>query len=69
MAELRQKVLRGGFYLVGRQAIALVVSIVGVTFLVRLIGPRNYGLYTGAASIVFVLPQLETVGGTVGRRR
>ena len=62
MAELRQKVLRGGFYLVGRQAIALVVSIVGVTVLVRLIGPQNYGLYTGAASIVFVLTTVATFG-------
>ena len=62
MAELRQRVLRGGFYLVGRQTIALVVSIVGVTFLVRLIGPRNYGLYTGAASIVFVLTTVATFG-------
>jgi O-antigen/teichoic acid export membrane protein len=62
MAELRQQVLRGGFYLVGRQAIALVVSVVGVTFLVRLIGPTNYGLFTGASSITFVLGGLGTYG-------
>src|SRR5947209_4487076 len=70
MAELRQKVLRGGSYLVGRQAIALVVSIVGVTVLVRLIGPQNYGLYTGAASIVFVLTTVATFGldGYIVRR-
>jgi O-antigen/teichoic acid export membrane protein len=62
VAELRQQVLRGGFYLVGRQAIALVVSVIGVTFLVRLIGPTNYGLFTGASSITFVLGGLGTYG-------
>jgi len=62
VGELRQQVLRGGFYLVGRQAIALVVSVIGVTFLVRLIGPTNYGLFTGASSITFVLGVLGTYG-------
>jgi PST family polysaccharide transporter len=62
VAELRQLVLRGSFYLVGRQALALVVSLVGVTILVRQIGPTNYGLYTGAASIAFVLASVGTFG-------
>lgn len=62
MAELRQQVLRGTFYLVGRQALALVVSLAGVTILVRQIGPTNYGLYTGAASIAFLLGSVGTFG-------
>src|SRR5437773_1050042 len=62
MAGLRQQVLRGSFYLVGRQALALVVSLAGVTILVRQIGPTNYGLYTGASSITFVLASIGTFG-------
>ena len=66
MAELRQQVLRGSFYLVGRQALALVVSLAGVTILLRQIGPTSYGLYTGAASIVFVLASVGTFGHVAG---
>jgi O-antigen/teichoic acid export membrane protein len=62
VAELRQQVLRGSFYLVGRQALALVVSLAGVAILLRQIGPTSYGLYTGAASIVFVLASVGTFG-------
>jgi O-antigen/teichoic acid export membrane protein len=62
VADLRQQVLRGTFYLVGRQALALVVSLLGVAILVRQIGPTNYGLYTGAASIAFVLGSIGTFG-------
>ena len=62
MAQLRQQVLRGSFYLVGRQAVALVVSLAGVAILVRQIGPTNYGLYTAASSIVFVLASVGTFG-------
>jgi O-antigen/teichoic acid export membrane protein len=62
VADLRQQVVRGSFYLVGRQALALVVSLVGVAILVRQIGPTNYGLYTGAASIAFVLASVGTFG-------
>ena len=59
---LRQQVLRGSFYLVGRQALALGVSLVGVTVLVRQIGPTDYGLYSGASSITFVLASIGTFG-------
>jgi O-antigen/teichoic acid export membrane protein len=62
VADLRQQVLRGTFYLIGRQALALVVSLLGVAILVRQIGPTNYGLYTGAASIAFVLGSIGTFG-------
>jgi O-antigen/teichoic acid export membrane protein len=62
VADLRQQVLRGTFYLVGRQALALVVSLGGVAILVRQIGPTNYGLYTGAASIAYVLASVGTFG-------
>lgn len=49
---LRQLVVRGGTYMILRQAFGLVVGLAGVLLLTRLIGPRDYGLYAGALAIV-----------------
>lgn len=62
MTELRDLVVRGIAYLVGRESLALLVSLVGVAVLVREIGPTSYGLYAGAAAIVFVVGSVGTFG-------
>jgi O-antigen/teichoic acid export membrane protein len=55
-------VVRGIAYLVGRESLALLVSLVGVAVLVREIGPTSYGLYAGAAAIIFVVASVGTFG-------
>src|SRR5438477_11987288 len=62
MTELREQVVRGVAYLVGRESLALLVSLVGVAVLVRQIGPTSYGLYAGAAGIVFAVGSVRTFG-------
>jgi O-antigen/teichoic acid export membrane protein len=49
---LRQLVVRGGMYMIVRQAFGLIVGLAGVLLLTRLIGPRDYGLYAAALAIV-----------------
>ena len=50
--SLGQLAVRGGGYMVGREAIGMVIRLVGVILVVRLIGPRPYGIYSGAAAFV-----------------
>ena len=49
--SLRQKAVHGGAFLVFRQAIGIVLSLVGVLFVTRIIGPREYGLYAVSVGI------------------
>lgn len=58
--DLRGAVLRGGMYLVGRHIAGLLLSVVGAVLITLLIGPDNFGLYSGALVIVMFL-------GSVGR--
>lgn len=60
--SLRQQVLRGGAYLMGRQVLGLVIKLGGVVLLTRMIGPASYGLYAGAAVIVLFLAQIGRMG-------
>lgn len=46
--SLRAKVLQGGTYLAIRQGIGMALSLIGVLFLTRTIGPQQYGLYAAA---------------------
>ena len=48
---LRGKVLRGGTFMIGRQAIGVVVSLVGVILVTRLIGPGQYGRFAACIGI------------------
>ncbi len=59
---LRRKVLRGGAFLAFRQAIGVVLSLVGVLLVTRVIGPRQYGVYAMAMSIVLFLSVVGTWG-------
>jgi PST family polysaccharide transporter len=49
--SLRQKAVHGGAFLVFRQGIGIVLSLVGVLFVTRIIGPREYGLYAVSVGI------------------
>ena len=49
--SLRDRVMRGGVLLVGRQAVGMVVSLVGVIAVTRIIGPGPYGLFTASLAI------------------
>jgi O-antigen/teichoic acid export membrane protein len=48
--SLGQLAIRGGGYLIGREAIGMVVRLVGVVVVVRLVGPDQFGLYSAAAA-------------------
>lgn len=55
MEGLRGKALRGGAFLMGREAVGIAIRLVGVLMLTRLIGPANFGLYSGAVAVMTVL--------------
>ena len=63
--NLRQTVLAGGMYLVARQIVGLVVSVFGAVLIVRLIGPRSFGVYSGALAIVFFVISVARMGTDV----
>ncbi len=50
--SLRGLVFQGGLYLGVRQAIGLAIGLLGPIYLLREIGPRNYGLYAAALSVL-----------------
>ncbi len=60
--SLGQLAVRGGGYLVGREAIGMVIRLVGVVLVVRLIGPGPYGIYSGAAAFVLFVATLAQMG-------
>jgi O-antigen/teichoic acid export membrane protein len=60
--SLRQDVIKGGAFLVGRQAAGIVLSLAGVLLVTRIIGPHQYGIYATAVGIVLFLTNLGTWG-------
>ena len=60
--SLRQRALRGGAFMVGREGIGVAIRFVGLTLVVRLIGPASYGVYAAAAAFVAVAA-LSAQGG------
>lgn len=52
---LRQKAIKGGAFLLVRQGMGIVISVVGVLLVTRVIGPRQYGLFAAAVGIVSFL--------------
>ncbi len=65
MSGLRAQALRGGAFLVGRETAGIAIRLVGVLVLTRLIGPANFGIYSGAAAVVTVLTVLAQLGAEV----
>ena len=60
--SLRQQVLKGGAYLVVRQALGIAIGLVGVLLLTRLIGPANYGVYAGSMAFMLYLLSVSITG-------
>jgi O-antigen/teichoic acid export membrane protein len=60
--SLRRNVIQGGAFLVGRQAVGIAVSLMGVLLVTRIIGPHQYGIYATAVGIVLFLSNLGTWG-------
>ncbi len=53
--NLRQKAIKGGAFLIVRQGVGIIISVIGVLLVTRIIGPRQYGLFATAAGIVTFL--------------
>lgn len=60
--QLRQRVLKGGAYLVVRQGLTVIVGLVGMTLLSHLIGPGLYGLYSAALGLFAYLQSIGLMG-------
>ena len=60
--SLRAPVLRGGAYLAGREALGIVVRLLGILALTRLLAPAEFGVYAGVAAIVTVLAHMAQFG-------
>ncbi len=63
--SLRERVLKGGFYLAGRQFLSIGIGLGGAIMLTRLIGPTNYGLYAGSLAIITFLSSVTQMGVNV----
>jgi PST family polysaccharide transporter len=60
--SLRERVLRGGFYMALRQGLSVLIGVSGVTLLTRLIGPTNYGLYAGSFALLLFFALVGKMG-------
>lgn len=60
--SLRAPMLRGGVYLVGREALGIGVRLAGIVALTRLLAPAEFGVYAGVAAIVTVLAYMAQFG-------
>ena len=59
---LREKVMKGGAFLIGRQLISMGLSLIGVLMITRIIGPEKYGAYAAALGIYQYVQNLGQVG-------
>jgi PST family polysaccharide transporter len=50
--SLHERVIRGASYLLVRQGLGIFIGFANVIILTRLIGPKNYGLYTASLGII-----------------
>ena len=63
--SLRHLTVRGGAYLTAREGIGGLIRLVGVTIVVRVLGPSSYGIYSGAAIFVALGAMLAQGGAEV----
>ena len=59
---LKAVALRGGAYIVVRQGLGMVLSLIGVLFVTRVIGPANYGVFAASFGIVGFVATVGTWG-------
>ncbi|BCW96215.1 MAG: oligosaccharide flippase family protein [Fimbriimonadales bacterium] len=62
MSELRRRAVEGSLYLSLRRVFTIALSIVGVLYVTRIVGPENYGLYASAMGVYLFLTQLVGTG-------
>ncbi len=60
--ELRRAAMKGGVYLIGRQAVSVLLKFIGVMLITRVLGPEGYGAYVSGLSIY----QFATMLGQAG---
>lgn len=60
--NLRERAIRGGGFLLLRQATGIIITVTGVLLVTRIIGPRQYGLFAAGAGIVGFLGTFGTWG-------
>ena len=60
--SLRTQVMRGGTFLVLRQALGMILSLGGVLLLTRILGPKTYGLYSATLNIFVYVQSLSQLG-------
>jgi O-antigen/teichoic acid export membrane protein len=59
---LRNQALKGGFIMVIRQGLGILLSLIGVILITRVIGASQYGLFGASAGIIIFLYRLGTLG-------
>jgi O-antigen/teichoic acid export membrane protein len=64
-APLGQVAVKSGSYLVAREAVGMVIRLVGIVVTVRTIGPRSYGIYAGAAAYVLFMSAFAQMGSEI----
>lgn len=60
--NLRSAAMRGGVYLAGRQAISIILKMVGVLVITRILGPAGYGAYVSGYGVYQYLLLLGQAG-------
>ncbi|MBW4616222.1 MAG: oligosaccharide flippase family protein [Desmonostoc vinosum HA7617-LM4] len=59
---LRHQAFKGGFIMLVRQGLGILLSLVGVIFITRVIGPTDYGLFGASSGIVIFFYRLAPLG-------
>jgi PST family polysaccharide transporter len=62
---LRQLAIRGGAYLLVREAVGMVIRLAGLVVTLRLIGPSSYGIYAGALAFTLMVTTVAQMGGEI----
>jgi PST family polysaccharide transporter len=60
--SLRQKTLKGGVFLAGRQIVGIFLRLIAVFVVTRIIGPYQYGLFAACAGLFFYFQSFGTWG-------
>jgi PST family polysaccharide transporter len=60
--SIRQRVLKGGVYLMTRRVVSLILGLAGLTLLTRVVGPGAQGLFAAANGLVGYLAALGLMG-------
>ncbi|MDP9431743.1 MAG: oligosaccharide flippase family protein [Actinomycetota bacterium] len=63
--SLRSKAVRGGRYLVLREAVGILLRSAGLLVLTRLIGPTQYGLFAGPQLVMLFLVAIAITGSDI----